>query len=173
MKQNTKSVLRLRYYAETDRIKFQEARLKEGFHRVAVLKSPGPWIERGCQEFRMMAMWAFFHPAGKVATIEWHKTSDGEHTVHLPPQQCFYTNSKALMQVLKDYEVELDHDLPLKCNLTHLKHLREQVKALERRRWSNHSWVIAPDRTIGCYFFFRGSTSSDEVEPRKSGWLLI
>ena len=104
-------------------------RLNEGYTEIAI--GGGPWVDMNGEDLRIVGIWVFYHPDGRVATIETHKgyTPDG-HTIRGCPTACEYKTSrfmrirnrlfpgsrvpKSFERLVKDYHLKLGPREPLK-----------------------------------------------------------
>jgi len=77
-----------------------EKRVEEGYTEVAF--GGGDWV--GNQ--RIVRLWAFFHPKGKIATYEHPKFDDGSHIMRGNPFEAKYSQRK-FQKHLREFQIKL------------------------------------------------------------------
>ncbi len=88
-----------------------EQRLAEGFTTFAFGR--GPWIVRKGEQMRLVALFAFFHPDGRVASTEHFKLNDGITNVHCLPQTNIYSSVNEFERLVKKWNVQMNSPGPL------------------------------------------------------------
>lgn len=83
-----------------------EKRFNEGFTEVAF--GSGGWVG----DFRIVSIFAFYHPAGKIATLETPKSYEAGHTSRGAPFEREYTH-KTFEEYREKYQIRMGNKTDL------------------------------------------------------------
>ena len=104
-------------------------RAKEGYTEVAF--GIGEWISRPIGEERIVGLYAFYHPNGKVSTYEHPKANHGFGNVHGQPFEAEYNAKRTLLQKLLGKSSTFEQHLKeFKITLDQRNNLAKIVKLL-------------------------------------------
>ncbi len=82
------------------------ARLTEGFTELAF--GGGDWVG----STRLVGVFAFFHPDGRVATIQSWKFDGGDATVRGPREEVVYPDQAAFEKFISEWGVKMSERRP-------------------------------------------------------------